>query len=414
MLQDSILVWKLLSLLFFFVLLLFFLYIILEKSLNKIEFKKRLKLVKDQLVFDIFKDNISNTSDFILMDSFSEIEIETRDHLKNLKKDVFCEISRYDLKDLESKINNSSKERENKFNQIILGKYKDAIKSLNDKIIYLKTDLDVFKSFFYDSKIDIDNKLYDYRSSNDMWLESSIRTLEKNLENKFFGSLQEKDKYIKQQIEHMVQTNQKNSIDKINLISDLKDRTSYEEISKKLYESNHNNYVKLKSSITDIEKSLTSRLDSIIKDRDNYIQRQIDYLIKNNDRVSIDNLRVISQLQDKSEVFMRENIEKVYELLKEKERILTYKDETILEQKSSIFNLQKSIFEQKDFINNKIREYSLDKKYLDQYINAISQQNKIQNLKNIFFIVSIVSLFLITLVMFILVLTKSPIIYTMY
>lgn len=155
-------------------------------------------MVKDQLIFDIFKDNTSKILEFIVMDEFSEIEVETRDKLKDLKKNIFCDISKYDLKDLERKVNLNLKEKEGKINKIVLNKYKDAIKSLNDKMLYLKTDLDVFKSFFYDFKNDIDKKLYDYHNTNDVQLESSIRNLEKNLENKLFGSLQENDKYIRQ------------------------------------------------------------------------------------------------------------------------------------------------------------------------------------------------------------------------
>lgn len=414
MLQDSILIWKLLSLLFFSILLIFLLNIILENFLNKIELKRRLRLVKDQLIFDIFKDNTSKISDFIVMDEFSKIEVETRIDLKNLKKNIFCDISKYDLKDLENKVNANLKEKESRINKIVLSKYKDAIKSLNDKMLYLKTDLDVFKSFFYDSKNDIDKKLYDYSSNNNLQLESSIKDLEKNLDNKLFGSLQEKDEYIKQQIEYIAKNNEKIAIEKMNLLSDLKNRSSDEDINKRIYESHNNNYVKLKSSIADIEKSLMSRLDYIFKDRDNFMQKQIDYLIKNNDKLSADNLKIISQLQEKNEVFMRDNISKVYELLKQKENLLEDKNKTISEQKSSILNLQKKMFEQKDFIENKMKEYSLDKEYLDKYITSLKRQTNIQRAKNSIFIFSIIILFGITLTMFILILTKSPLIYTLY
>ena len=104
------------------------------------------------------------------------------------------------------------------------------------------------------------------------------------------------------------------------------------------------------------------RFDSLIKDRDTYTQKQIDYFIKNNDKLSWENLKVISQLQEKNESFMKDNISKVYELLKEKENMVWDKIKIIDEQKSSIFDLQKKIFEQKDFMENKLKEYSLDRK----------------------------------------------------
>gem|GEM_PF-3259323 len=50
MVQDSVLIRKLISILFFSVLIIFLLYISLEKILSKVEFKKRLRFVKDQLL----------------------------------------------------------------------------------------------------------------------------------------------------------------------------------------------------------------------------------------------------------------------------------------------------------------------------------------------------------------------------
>lgn len=413
MLQDSILIWKLLSLFFFSILLIFLLYIILEKLLNKIELKRRLRLVKDQLIFDIFKDNTSKTWEFFVMDDFSEIEVETRNKLNDLKKNIFCEISKYDLNDLENKIKFNLKDKESKINKIVLNKYKDAIKSLNHKMLYLKNDLDAIKSLFYDSKNDIDDKLYTFYNSKDQHLESSIKNLEKNLESKLFGSLKEKDEYIKQQMEYIVRNNEI-SREKSNMDSDLRNRSSDDIINKRIYESNHNNYIKLKSSITDVEKSLLYRFDSLIKDRDTYTQKQIDYFIKNNDKLSWENLKVISQLQEKNESFMKDNISKVYELLKEKENMVWDKIKIIDEQKSSIFDLQKKIFEQKDFMENKLKEYSLDREYLDKYIDSLKKQTSMQRVKNFIFILSIIILFGITLTMFILIVTKSPIIYTLY
>ena len=139
-----------------------------------------MRLVKDQLIFDIFKDNTSKTWEFFVMDDFSEIEVETRNKLNDLKKNIFCEISKYDLNDLENKIKFNLKDKESKINKIVLNKYKDAIKSLNHKMLYLKNDLDAIKSLFYDSKNDIDDKLYTFYNSKDQHLEPSIKNLEKN------------------------------------------------------------------------------------------------------------------------------------------------------------------------------------------------------------------------------------------
>jgi len=153
MLQDSILIWKLLSLLFFSVLVVFLFSIFLEKLLNKLEFKRRLRFVKDQLLFDIFKDYNSKVSNFLILDEISQLEIDTRVELNDLKKKIFCDLSKYDLKDLEQKVNESFKEKEKKLNKIVLSRYKDAIKSLNQKVVFLKNELDAFKNIFYEKNI---------------------------------------------------------------------------------------------------------------------------------------------------------------------------------------------------------------------------------------------------------------------
>lgn len=157
MVEEFVNIWKLLSLLFFVGLSLFLLYIFLERILTKREFKRNLDLVKDQLIFDVFKNDYLEVSDFISIDDISSIELKTRHSLKELKKNIFCDISKYSLRTLEEKVNISSIENEKKFNKLVLGRYKDAIKSLNSKIIYLKTEIDAFKLVLTDSKNTVDS-----------------------------------------------------------------------------------------------------------------------------------------------------------------------------------------------------------------------------------------------------------------
>jgi phage terminase small subunit len=408
MLQDSILIWKLLSLLFFAILIFFILYIILEKFLNKAEFKRRLRLVKDQLLFDIFRDYKTKVSEFLDLDEVSKVEIETRKSLSELKKYIFCHLSKYDLKDLEQKVNESFNKKEKLLNKIILNKYKDAIKSLNSKLIYLKNDLDTLKST-YISKGDLGNK---FEKQNDIQYQESQS--KKELEDGFYSSIKDKEEAIKEEIDNLVKDKHKlqNEEDYISLKSSIKNIEN--SINKKIYESHHSNYVKLRSSISDIEKSIDIKINNMIETRDAYMEKQINYLMQNNEKLSADKMRTIEQLQDKTDNFMKDSLSKIYELLKWKDKIIEEKDKSILEQKNNILELQKQLFKQNSLIETKINQYSMDKKYLDNYIFSLKKQTKIQSIKNNIFIFAIITLFLITMIMFILVLTKSPLIYTLY
>ncbi len=145
MVQDSVLIRKLISILFFSVLIIFLLYISLEKILSKVEFKKRLRFVKDQLLWDLLKEDFVKIWDLLVLDEFDQIESETKIELNNLKKIMLSELSKQDLKQLEWRINWEFMEREKKLNRLILIRYRDAIKSLNNRMVYLKNEMDSFK-----------------------------------------------------------------------------------------------------------------------------------------------------------------------------------------------------------------------------------------------------------------------------
>ena len=82
MVQDSVLIRKLISILFFSVLIIFLLYISLEKILSKVEFKKRLRFVKDQLLWDLLKEDFVKIWDLLVLDEFDQIESETKNRTK--------------------------------------------------------------------------------------------------------------------------------------------------------------------------------------------------------------------------------------------------------------------------------------------------------------------------------------------
>jgi hypothetical protein len=75
--------------------------------------------------------------------------------------------------------------------------------------------------------------------------------------------------------------------------------------------------------------------------------------------------------------------------------------------------LEQKIFTQTNLIDNKLKQYSLDKQYLDQYINSIQKQTQTQKSKNTMFVIAMVLLFGIIITMLFLVLTESPIIYSL-
>ncbi len=339
MVEEWINIRKLLSLVFFAILFFFLLYISFERVLSKREFRKKLRLAKDQLFFDIFKNDDPQISEFLTMDELSAVEVEIRQNLKELKKKIYCDTSRYDLKSLEENVSNNFREREKKLNKVVLTKYKDAIKSLNDKIVYLKHDLDGFKSVYWEGSTKVTSNLYN--------------------------------------------------------------------------ESQHN-YVRLDSSIKDIERSLENKIDYILKNKYETIKKQIDYLIQNNDKITSEKMNIITELQNKNEKFMQDNMNKIYELVHEKDKITEEKSSIILEQKTKIQDLEQKLFAQTNLIETKLKQYSLDKEYMDQYISSIKKQTKTQSAKNTMFVIAMVILFMITITMFFLILTKSPIIYSLY
>ncbi len=392
MLQDSILIWKLLSLLFFSVLVVFLFYIFLEKLLNRLEFKRRLRFVKDQLLFDIFKDYNSKMSDFLILDEFSQLEIDTRVELNELKKKIFCDLSKYDLKDLEQKVNESFKEKEKKINKIILNKYKDAIKSLNQKVIFLKNELDAFKNIFYEKNIKIESNTFQDN------INGKIIANEDLIKNVVDGYLNEKNNLF---VYKNIESNQNKNLD-----------LNY--IDKRIDSSSRQSYVKLNAGIKEIEKSIENKIDSMLKTRDVYINKQISYLLQNNDKLSDEKMKIFEKMQDKVDKFMKENMDKIYEMIEYKDKIIEEKNILINDQKNSIFDLQKQLLKQNEFLENQIKKFALDKEYLDKYISSLKKQSSIQTSKNNIFIVAIVLLFMITLTMFLLVLTKSPLIYTLY
>jgi hypothetical protein len=75
--------------------------------------------------------------------------------------------------------------------------------------------------------------------------------------------------------------------------------------------------------------------------------------------------------------------------------------------------LEQKVFTQTDFIENKVKQYSLDKEYLDKYIHSIKKQTQTQNSKNTMFVIAIVLLLGITITMFFLLLTNSSLIYSL-
>lgn len=345
MVEEWVSIWKLLSLLFFVVLFFFLFYTLIERVLTKIEFKRNLRLAKDQLFSDIFKNDDVNISEFLNMDDVSTVEVEVRQKLKDLKKDIFCDISKYNLKDLQKRVNTSSVEREKKINKLVLSKYKDAIKSLNNKILYLKTDLDAFKS----------------------------------------------------------------------VASDLVNRSNNttKETANYMYTESRNNHVRLNSSMTDIEKSLENKIDYIFKDKDAHMHKYIDYIVKNNDKITEEKTKMLITLQEKNESFMKESINNIHKVLKDRDSTMEGKNEFILEQKTKISELEQKMFIQTDFIENKLKQYSLDREYLDNYIDTINKQSNSQLTKNNILIALMVLLFGITITLLILILTKSPVIYSL-
>ncbi|HKL44072.1 MAG TPA: hypothetical protein VJ892_02210 [Candidatus Absconditabacterales bacterium] len=281
----------------------------MERILSKLEFKRKLRLAKDQLFSDIFKKDDFQFSEIFTMDELSDIEVRIRNDLKELKKRIYCDTSKYDLKDLERNVEENFNEKEKKLNRLVLVKYRDAIKSLNDKLIYLKTDLDAFK-----------------------------------------GAFGQQDLLVKKQF----------------------------------YNESKNNFVRLDSSIKDVEKSLESKIDSILENKDKNLNKQIDYLIKNNDKISSEKMGIIRSLQEKNESFMKDSMTKIYDLVKQKDIILEEKSNLILEQREKIAELEKKLSEYNSTIEKRINENLISKKDLEKQISLLQKHIKSQNIKTTF------------------------------
>jgi uncharacterized protein (UPF0335 family) len=71
---------------------------------------------------------------------------QTKYNLENLKKEIFSDLYNYDVKGVQEIIDVNLLVREEKIQKVIFDKYKNAIKSINNKVLYLKTDMDAFKS----------------------------------------------------------------------------------------------------------------------------------------------------------------------------------------------------------------------------------------------------------------------------
>ena len=308
MVVELVNIWKILSLIFFAGLFFFLLYFVLEKILTKRTFKKELSLAQNQLFLDIFKNDNSKIWDLLSIDELSTIDVQIKESLKELKKDIYCELSKCEIKWLEEKIDINLMVREEKLHKVVFNKYKEAIKSLNTKIVYLKNDLDAFKS-------------------------------------------------VSSKLNHKV--------------------------NKQFYNESQNNYTRLTSSIDDMRWFM-------------------------DDKVSM-----IWELHQKNEWFMKDNISKVYDVIKEKDILMDNKFDMILEQKTKIWELENKLFSQTDFIENKLKQYSLDREYLDKYVQIINKQTKSQSIKNIVFIVSMVLLFWIMILLLSLILAKTPTIYSL-
>ena len=135
-------------------------------------------------------------------------------------------------------------------------------------------------------------------------------------------------------------------------------------------------------------------------------------IIKNSDRMTEEKIKMLMDAQAKNEDFMKENIRNVYSLLKDRDAKMEDKDQFILEQKTKIVDLENKMAKQSEFIENQIKQYSLDKTYLDTYMETLKKESESQKLKNIILIGSIVLLFGVTLTLLIMIMTKSPAIYS--
>ena len=64
--------------------------------------------------------------------------------------------------------------REEKLHRVVFNKYKEAIRSLNKKIVYLKNDLDAFKSASSEFNHKVNKQFYNESQNNYTRLTASI------------------------------------------------------------------------------------------------------------------------------------------------------------------------------------------------------------------------------------------------
>jgi len=155
-------------------------------------------------------------------------------------------------------------------------------------------------------------------------------------------------------------------------------------VKKQFYNESKNNFVRLDSSIKDVEKSLESKIDSILENKDKNLNKQIDYLIKNNDKISSEKMGIIRSLQEKNESFMKDSMTKIYDLVKQKDIILEEKSNLILEQREKIAELEKKLSEYNSTIEKRINENLISKKDLEKQISLLQKHIKSQNIKTTF------------------------------
>lgn len=281
-----------------FAIIKFFVYL-----LSNIEFKRRLNMIKYQLFNDIKDTDYLWIEKFLSIDDLYKIQFDTQKRLITLKKDIFSYLSKFDVNKLDMLLLKNYNYSNKGIDQTVLLKYRDAIKSLNKKIVYTKNELDVIKKSFVDIHYDYDKKINN----------------------------QQKD-----------------------------------------YKSNISSYV------NQISLQLSDKVEN---------------LANNFDKKISDHISFIDKLQQKNDIFVKDNLSKVYEIIGDKDVLLEDKQNYILEQKDKLLELEKRLFSHNDFIENKLKHFSMDKDYLDQYLSKFKSMIKWQNNFNIVFVVAIVLLF---------------------
>jgi low affinity Fe/Cu permease len=107
-------------------------------------------------------------------------------------------------------------------------------------------------------------------------------------------------------------------------------------VTKKIYNESKNDYVRLNSSMMELEKSLENKIDYIFKDKDAHMHKYIDYILQNNDKITEEKTEMLISLQEKNESFMKDSMDNVHQLLKDRDGLVETKNQFILEQKNKI------------------------------------------------------------------------------